>query len=141
MYTGLTHIPVCPLTSDQEKLALAAAQMSATPTFTDHTHQDTPTHEEEGSRVSGVYKGGSNKTTKAFSGKGHTLSSGSSEVGGVSDVGGASENSARKVQRSRVVVAKQLADLQSREKDLQNQVCEIFLCHNNHSFCKVLYSG
>ena len=70
-----------------------------------------------------MFKGGSNKTTKAFSGKGHTLSSSSSGVGVASvDMGGASDGRARGVQQPKVGVTKQLTELQSQEKDLQTQV-------------------
>ena len=70
--------------------------MSATPT-TAKDHQDTPTQppeEGETSGFSGAYKTGGAKV-KAFSGKGHTLSSSSSGVGG------ASEDSARGARRAK----------------------------------------
>ena len=94
-HTGLQHIQIAPLTPEQEKLALAAAQLSATPTTTgDHTHhQGTHPHDEEGSGFSAAYKGAGNKI-KAFSGKGQTLSSSVT-----SDMGGASDSSARGAKR------------------------------------------
>ena len=96
-HTGLQHIPVGPLTPQQEKLANAAALMSSQPTATNmqrpdhHDQEDTPTQHGEGgvSGLSGAFAKVGGAKIKAFSGKGHTLSS------APVDMEGAKEGSAR----------------------------------------------
>ena len=116
----MQHVPVGPLSSQQEQLAVVASLSEGKDGQASHEPTTTTS-----SSKSGV---------KAFSGKGHTLSSGSSSL--QSEGAGRNQPSAPKVEddplmnAARMVAQKRLIDLKQQETVLQQKAG-----YYHHSYC------
>ena len=108
-------MPVGPLTPQLEQMALLASTQ-------DSKAQSTKQGSVEASAGGGVSSSSSVKAghVKAFSGRGHTLSSGSSGQIASSDVAIEADPILR---TARLVAEKRLIDLREQESTLQQQVC------------------
>ena len=97
-HTGLQHIPIGPLSPEQEQLAHAASDVSSQPKETENqpgaagSDSHNPHLSERAMGMSGALNRPSGSQVKAFSGKGHTLSS-SSNGGGSTGTAARSEGS------------------------------------------------
>lgn len=111
VYTGFQHMPVGPLTPQLEQMAFLASTQDS------KTQGNRQGSVEASGTSAGAVKAGH---VKAFSGRGHTLSSGSSGQTAPSDV---TVEEDPILHTARLVAEKRLTDLRQQESALQQQVC------------------